>query len=122
MQFSTILALVFIGLAAGVLSGFVGIGGGLLIVPCLVYFLGLSQHEAQGTSLVMMLPPIGILACYNYYQAGNLNWKYGMILASVFVVGAFFGSKFSLKLSPVTVKRVFGVILFFASIKMIFSK
>jgi uncharacterized membrane protein YfcA len=122
MQLSTIIALVFIGLAAGVLSGFVGIGGGLLIVPCLVYFLGMSQHEAQGTSLVMMLPPIGILACYNYYQAGSLNWKYGMILASVFVVGAFFGSKFSLKLSPQTVKRVFGVILFFASIKMIFSK
>jgi uncharacterized membrane protein YfcA len=122
MQFSTVFALVLIGLAAGVLSGFVGIGGGLLIVPCLVYFLGLSQHEAQGTSLVMMLPPIGILACYNYYQSGNLNWKYGLVLASVFVVGAFFGSKFSLKLSPVTVKRIFGVILLFASIKMIFSK
>lgn len=122
MQISTVLALVLIGLAAGVLSGFVGIGGGLLIVPCLVYFLGLTQHEAQGTSLVMMLPPIGILACYNYYQSGNLNWKYGLVLASVFVVGAFFGSKFSLKLSPTTVKRVFGVILLFASIKMIFSK
>lgn len=122
MQLSTVLALVLIGLAAGVLSGFVGIGGGLLIVPCLVYFLGLSQHEAQGTSLVMMLPPIGILACYNYYQSGNLNWKYGLVLASVFVVGAFFGSKFSLKLSPATVKRIFGVILLCASIKLIFSK
>lgn len=122
MQLSTILALVLIGLAAGVLSGFVGIGGGLLIVPCLVYFLGLSQHEAQGTSLAMMLPPIGILACYNYHQAGSLNWKYGLILASVFIVGAFFGSKFSLKLSPLMVKRVFGVLLLLTSIKMIFSK
>lgn len=122
MQVSTIITLVLIGLVAGVLSGFVGIGGGLIIVPCLVYFLGLGQHEAQGTSLAMMLPPIGILACYNYYQAGNLNWKYGLILASVFIVGAFFGSKFSLKLSPTIVKKVFGVILLAASIKMIFSK
>lgn len=122
MQVSTIIALVLIGLVAGVLSGFVGIGGGLIIVPCLVYFLGLGQHEAQGTSLAMMLPPIGILACYNYYQSGNLNWKYGLVLASVFVVGAFFGSKFSLKLSPSLVKKVFGVFMLLASLKMIFSK
>lgn len=122
MQFSTILALVCIGLVAGVLSGFVGIGGGLIIVPCLVYFLGLDQHTAQGTSLAMMLPPIGILACYNYYNAGNLNWRYGLILASIFIIGAFFGSKLSLKLSPSLVKRIFGIIMLLASLKMIFTK
>lgn len=122
MQVSTIVALVCIGLVAGVLSGFVGIGGGLIIVPCLVYFLGLDQHTAQGTSLAMMLPPIGVLACYNYYNSGNLNWRYGLILASIFIVGAYFGSKVSLKLSPAMVKRVFGIIMLLASLKMIFSK
>ena len=122
MSISEIGILICIGLVAGVLSGFVGIGGGLIIVPALVYFLGMPQHSAQGTSLAMMLPPIGILACYNYSQSGNLNWKYALILAGVFIIAAFFGSKISLKLEPKMVKKIFGVIMLLASIKMIFSK
>ncbi len=122
MTVSELGILICIGLVAGLLSGFVGIGGGLVIVPALVYFLGMPQHAAQGTSLVMMLPPIGILACYNYYQSGNLNWKYGLALAVIFVVGAYFGSKMSLKLPANVVKKVFGVIMLLASLKMIFSK
>ena len=122
MTVSELGILICIGLVAGLLSGFVGIGGGLVIVPALVYFLGMPQHAAQGTSLVMMLPPIGILACYNYYQSGNLNWKYGLALAVIFVVGAYFGSKMSLKLPAHVVKKVFGVIMLLASLKMIFSK
>lgn len=122
MTVSELGILICIGLVAGLLSGFVGIGGGLVIVPALVYFLGMPQHTAQGTSLVMMLPPIGILACYNYYQSGNLNWKYGLALAVIFVVGAYFGSKMSLKLPAHVVKKVFGVIMLLASLKMIFSK
>lgn len=122
MQNDTFIILVAIGLAAGVLSGFVGIGGGLLIVPSLIFFLGMSQFEAQGTSLAMMLPPIGILAVLNYSKTGNLNWKYALVLAIVFIVGGYIGSKISLSLSPILVKKIFGVFMLIAAIKLIFGK
>jgi uncharacterized membrane protein YfcA len=110
-----------IGLAAGVLSGFVGVGGGVIIVPALVYFLSASQHEAQGTSLFILLMPIGFLAVYNYWKADQINWSYGAFIAMAFVIGGYFGSKLSLKLSPGLVKLVFGLIMIFVSIKMITS-
>lgn len=122
MQTNTILILIAIGLTAGILSGFVGIGGGLLIVPALIFFLGMSQFEAQGTSLAMMLPPIGILAVINYAKTGNLNWKYALILAIVFIIGGYIGSKISLSLSPIIVKKIFGVLMLVAAIKLIFYK
>lgn len=122
MQTDTIVILVIIGLIAGALGGFVGIGGGLIIVPALVFFLGMTQFQAQGTSLAMMLPPIGILAVMNYAKSDNLNWKYAFILAGAFIVGGYFGSKLSLSLSPLIVKRVFGVLMIAAALKMIFSK
>ena len=122
MRLSTFLILVFIGIVAGILSGFVGIGGGIIIVPALIYFLGLSQHDAQGTSLALMLPPIGILAVMNYYKAGNLNINYAIVVAIAFIVGGYFGSKISLKLDPNLVKKVFGLVMLLASLKIIFSK
>lgn len=122
MQTDTILILIAIGITAGILSGFVGIGGGLLIVPALVFFLGMSQFEAQGTSLAMMLPPIGILAVMNYAKSGNLNWKYALILAIVFIIGGYIGSKLSLSLSPHIVKKIFGFLMLIAAFKLIFSK
>lgn len=122
MQTDTILILIAIGLTAGILSGFVGIGGGLLIVPALIFFLGMSQFEAQGTSLAMMLPPIGILAVLNYHKTGNLNWTYAIILAAVFIIGGYIGSKISLSLSPQLVKKIFGVLMLAAAFKLIFSK
>ena len=122
MQTDTILILIAIGLTAGILSGFVGIGGGLLIVPALIFFLGMSQFEAQGTSLAMMLPPIGILAVINYNKTGNLNWTYALILAAVFIIGGYIGSKISLSLSPQVVKKIFGVLMLIAAFKLIFSK
>jgi uncharacterized membrane protein YfcA len=118
MDLSTLLILLAIGLIAGVVSGFVGIGGGLIIVPALVYFLGMGQHMAQGTSLAMMLPPIGILAVMSYAQEGAWNWRYAMILAATFVVGAYFGSKWTLKLSPTWVKLVFSVFMLWAAGRM----
>ena len=81
MTIQTILLLVLIGVFAGMMSGFIGIGGGVVMVPALVYIMGLTQHEAQGTSLILMLPPIGILAVMNYYKAGELNIGYGVIIA-----------------------------------------
>lgn len=122
MQTDTFFILAAIGFLAGVLSGFVGIGGGLLIVPALVFFLGMTQFEAQGTSLAMMLPPIGILAVINYAKTGNLNWKYALVLATVFIIGGYVGSKVTLALSPQLVKKIFGVIMIIAAFKLIFSK
>lgn len=116
-----IIILILIGLLAGMISGFVGVGGGIVIVPALVYFLHLSQHEAQGTSLLLMLPPIGILAVMNYYKAGQINWTYGGIIAATFIVGAYFGSKLSLKLSPGLVKLIFGIVMVYVSARMIIS-
>ena len=122
MSIPTIVVLIFIGLAAGLLSGIIGIGGGLIMIPLLIILLGLDQHTAQGTSLAVMLPPIGILAAMNYYKSGNLNWEYALIIATTFIVGGYFGSKIALQLSPQVLRKVFGVIMLVASLKMIFSK
>lgn len=121
MTLGIVITLILIGFLAGGLSGFVGIGGGVVIVPALVYVMGLSQHEAQGTSLLLMLPPIGILAVMNYYKAGHINWAYGIIIAAAFVAGGYFGSKLSLKLSPGLVKLSFGIMMAYVSFMMIWS-
>jgi len=121
MSISTIIILVCIGLLAGFLSGMIGIGGGIIIVPALVYLLGVSQQSAQGTSIALMLPPIGVLAAMNYYKAGSLNVKYALIIALTFIVGGYLGSKISLAyFSEAAMKKVFGVILMVISVKMIF--
>lgn len=121
MTTSTILILVLIGLFAGTLSGFVGIGGGIIIVPALVYFLALSQHEATGTSLFILTLPVVILGTMNYYKTGHVNWRYGLVIASTFVIGGYIGSKLSLKLSPGLVKIIFGVIMALVSFNLIRS-
>lgn len=121
MTLNTIIILILIGVFAGILSGFVGIGGGILIVPALIYFFGMTQMEAQGTSLFLMLPPIGILAVMNYYKTGNVNIWYGMIIAAAFVFGGYFGSKLSLRLSPNVVKVIFGTFMLYVAFKMIWS-
>ena len=119
---TSILIILAIGVLAGMFSGFIGIGGGLIIVPCLVYFFGMGQHEAQGTSLAMMLPPIGILAVINYQQKGMVDWKVAAILCVTFIAGSFFGSKIAISLSAATVKKVFAVFMFLVSLKMFFGK
>ncbi len=111
--------LLAIGLIAGLASGFVGIGGGMIIVPALVFGLGLSQHMAQGTSLAMMIPPIGILAVMSYYKAGAVQVQYAAILAVTFVLGAWLGSKWALKLNPTLVRFVFGVFMALAAGRLI---
>jgi len=121
INLSTLFILIIIGILAGVLSGMIGVGGGIIIVPALVYFLGLSQHSAQGTSLALMLPPIGILAAMNYYKAGALNIKYALIISIAFVIGGYFGSKISISyISEESMKRIFGLIMLIASIKLVF--
>ncbi|MDA9312592.1 sulfite exporter TauE/SafE family protein [Vicingaceae bacterium] len=121
MTVFTLIILICIGLLAGFLSGMIGIGGGIIIVPALVYLLGVSQQSAQGTSIALMLPPIGILAAMNYYKAGSLNVKYALIIAVTFIVGGYLGSKISLAyFSEAAMKKVFGIILMVVSIKMVF--
>lgn len=122
MDTSSIIILLFIGIFAGMLSGFVGVGGGIVIVPALVFFLGFTQHQAQGTSLAMMIPPIGLMAVYNYYKAGHVNMGAAAILCITFFVGAFFGSKLSIAMDPVKVKRVFAIVMMAASVKLLWGK
>jgi uncharacterized membrane protein YfcA len=122
MTLTMVLALLLIGVAAGFASGFVGVGGGIIIVPALVFFLGYSQHMAQGTSLALMLPPIGLLGFYNYYKTGNANLTAALIIAAAFVAGAYFGSKISLSLDQRIVKKVFGGVMMLAAAKLLFGK
>ncbi len=122
MSFSTFFILIIIGLIAGLLSGILGIGGGIVIIPLLILLLGLSQHEAQGTSLVLMLPPIGILAAINYYKKGFVQWEYALIIALTFVIGGYFGSKFAVNLKPEVLRRAFGIVMLLGALKMIFNK
>ncbi len=121
MSISTLLILVCIGLFAGIVSGMIGIGGGLIIVPSLVYALSLNQFGAQGTSIAAMLPPIGILAAYNYHRADAINWKFALIIAVTFIIGGYIGSKLTLSfISESTLKKIFGVLMLIGAVKMIF--
>jgi len=117
-----LLILLGIGILTGVSAGMLGIGGAIIMIPALVFFMGFSQQTAQGTSLAVMLPPIGILAAYNYYKAGHVNIKFALILACAFLIGSYFGSKYALTLPQATLKKVFGVLLLLVAFKMLFSK
>lgn len=121
MDPSQIFILVGVGLLAGVLSGFIGIGGGVVIVPALMYFMGLTQLQAQGTSLAILLPPVGIMAFMNYYKAGHIHLNYAAIIAATFIIGGYFGSKIALKINPNIVRFVFGLLMFYVSIRLIWS-
>ena len=118
-----LLLLLVIGLAAGVLSGIAGIGGGTIIVPALVFFLGYTQHQAQGVSLTMFLLPIGFLGVWNYYKEGHIkpeNIQVALIMCATFVFGSYFGSKIAVSVNQDVLKKIFGVFLFLLSLKMIF--
>lgn len=118
MTVQIILLLIVVGLAAGILSGLVGVGGGIIIVPALVFFLGFSQQQAQGTSLGLLLLPVGILAVMNYYNKGQIDMRVVAIMAITFVVGGWLGSKWALALPEKTVRKIFAIILFYAAFKM----
>ncbi len=122
MTLTTIALLVLIGVAAGILSGFVGVGGGLIIVPALMWLLTFSQHQAQGTSLAVLLLPVGILAVMNYYKAGQIDLKAAGVISVAFILGGYLGSKWSLMLPAETVRKIFGVIMLMGALKLIFGK
>jgi len=122
MNIYTLLILILIGLMTGAFGGMLGIGGGLILIPALVYFIGLNQHEAIGTSLAVMLPPIGLFAAYNYYKAGQVNLKYAIILAAAFMVGSYFTSKIAISIPENTIRKIFSIFLVIIALKMFFSK
>lgn len=119
MTTQLIILLLMIGLFSGVLSGLIGVGGGIIIVPALVFLVGFSQQQAQGTSLGLLLLPIGILAVMNYYNKGLIDVKVVGIMAISFVIGGWLGSKLAVTLSETVVKRIFAVILFYSAFKML---
>ena len=116
------ITLLLIGLAAGVLAGLFGIGGGIIVIPALVYFLGYSQQQAQGTSLALLLPPIGVLAVINYYKADMVDLKAAGIMIVTFLIGSYFSSKIAVTLPEVLMKRIFGAFLLFYSIRLFMGK
>jgi len=120
MDVQTVIILILVGIAAGMLGGLIGVGGGIIIVPALVYFLGFSQLEAQGTSLGLILLPVGILGVLQYYKQGHVDFRVVFILAAGFILGSLFGSKISLSLPQDTVKKIFASLLIIIAIKMIF--
>lgn len=118
----TIVLALIIGVAAGVLSGVMGIGGGILIIPALAMIFHMTQHEAQGTSLVALLLPVGLLAVWKYYQAGNADLKIGLLIAVGFFFGAYFGAVLAQQFSDETLKKIFAVFLVIIAAKMFFDK
>jgi uncharacterized protein len=122
MATSMLLILIVIGIITGIMAGMLGIGGAIIMIPALVFFMGFSQQTAQGTSLAVMLPPIGIIATYNYFKAGHVNIKFALILAVAFLLGSYFGSKLALNLSQPLLKKIFGILLLLVAAKMLLSK
>jgi uncharacterized membrane protein YfcA len=120
MSWHVIIVLLLIGLAAGILGGLVGIGGGIIIVPSLIYFLGFTQKEAQGTSLGILLLPIGILGVLQFYKAGYIDMRTVWLVSFGFLVGSYFGSKVALSFSQNTVKKIFAVLMILIALKMLF--
>ncbi len=121
---STILVLVVVGLVAGIFSGLFGVGGGVIMIPLMVFALGYTQHQAQGMSLAVLAMPVTFIAAYTYYTSSEapLNFKYALIIACCFVLGAFLGSKLALKLNEVVLKKIFSVLLIVVALKMFFTK
>jgi uncharacterized protein len=119
MTGESISLLVLVGLVAGILSGLVGVGGGIIIVPALVFFLGFSQLQAQGTSLGLLLLPVGIFAVFNYYKAGHIDLKVVGIMSLAFVAGGFIGSKLALTINQEMVKKIFAILLFYTAFRLL---
>ena len=114
--------MLLLGVVVGVISGIVGIGGGIVIVPALVLITGMTQHRAQGTSLAVLLAPAGILAVYEYWKAGDVDIRIALLLAAGFVIGGYFGGRFAQYIPDLMLKRIFAVVLIVVGAKMLFLK
>lgn len=119
---ANIVLYIILGVAAGILSGIVGIGGGILIVPALVYIFGFSQLQAQGTTLALLVPPIGIFAAWTYYERGFVDIRVAGLIALGFIVGSLLGARFATGISNEILGRIFGAFLVLIGLKMIFGR
>ena len=117
-----IILYLLLGLVAGTFSGLIGIGGAIIIIPALVLLFGLSQHTAQGTTLALMIPPFGLLAAWTYYKSGFVDLKVAGLICLGFFVGGLVGARFATEISEQVLRRLFGVVLLLASLKMILSR
>lgn len=117
-----IILYLLLGVIAGGLSGLIGIGGGIVIVPALVFIFGMTQHQAQGTTLALLVPPIGILAAYTYYRQGFVDLRAAGIICAGFIIGSLIGAKFAVGMSDINLQRFFGIALLLIAIKMIIAK
>jgi uncharacterized protein len=122
MEITDIITLVVVGISAGIIAGALGVGGGIIIVPALVFIFGMTQHQAQGTSLAVLLFPVGILAVMNYHKGGYVNYKFALVLIIAFVLGSYFGSLLSIHLPDKILRKIFGILMLLVGIKMILEK
>lgn len=124
MNTTLIISLIAIGLLGGMLSGMFGIGGGVIMVPLMVFLLSFTQHQAQGTSLAVLSFPVAFVAAYNYYNSGDnvVDWKFAGIIAASFIIGGYLGSKLAISINQTLLKKLFSIMLLIAAIKMFFSK
>jgi len=113
---------IILGLVTGIFSGLLGVGGATIVVPALVFLFGFTQHQAQGTILAAMIPPIGLLAAIKYYQAGNVNLVAAALIAAGFFVGGFFGAKIVDYIPDMMLKKIFGIFLLVVALRMVVSK
>lgn len=120
MSTQTILIIILIGLAAGLFSGIVGVGGGIILVPALIFFVGLTQHQAQGTTLGLLIFPVGLLGVLNYYKKDPINFRIVALLAIGFVVGSYFGSKVAVQLDQAVLRRIFAIVMLVIAVRMLF--
>ena len=114
--------LILLGLVAGVTSGMVGIGGGIILVPALVFLFGMSQHHAQGTTLALMVPPIGIIAAWTYWRQGYVDFRVAGLICAGFLLGSIFGARLSIGISDNVLQKIFGTFLLLLSLKILFTK
>lgn len=122
MSVSMLIIVIIIGIITGITAGMLGVGGAIIMVPALIFFLGFSQHMAQGTSLAVMLPPIGFVAAYNYWKAGHVDLRIALILAVTFIIGSYFGSKFAINIPQHILKKIFGLVLLMVALRMLIWK
>ncbi|MBL7153676.1 MAG: sulfite exporter TauE/SafE family protein [Phycisphaerae bacterium] len=118
----TIFLYLLLGLLTGVFSGLIGIGGAIIIIPCLVIVFDLSQHTAQGTTLALMVPPIGLLAAWTYYKAGFVDIRIAGLICLGFFIGGLVGARYATQIPDDTLRKIFGAVLLIASLRMIFFK
>lgn len=119
MDLNNFLLLALTGVLAGFVSGSLGVGGGIIIIPMLTLFLGLNQHQAQGTSLAVMTFPVFLISAYNYYKSGYVNVKFALIIVIAFVIGSYFSSRMAVQMPEKTLKRIFGLFLAFMGMRML---